>query len=615
MDVPACSFGGQPLLFPKTINNALLGNGVQPPGRANSYTCPIGETPGVGFLYMSRGSLGQLSGNSGAYALKFGLGFQAQVFPTLYFARAQRLYVPGTASQDANSPYLVEIADRRWILSRKHADLRYNVRLPKTSKYAYIQNTCNDPSSQTPWTWQQVITDLWNRLNIGTLTWPNPTPTLTSTPQDLRYENCSLWHALNDACRRVGLAVRYKPIEDVFDLVQMGIGASDPYAQQAFDFQNQGGTAQEFGIQSGATKRTQGDYVLADGEIIVGTDTVPGSVVVAFPSSFGDQAQLLAYGRYTYVTVAVNTLGLGNKYAPQSNALEDLIHDSMPAQYSTTGINFAVLPLRVNPTPTNLSDLQQRAKERAIDYVRSLIDDCDASITKAGPWKLAPGPTITEVVWHDYGDERGLCTTINRAPLKQDADEFAQHEHVRPFIVCVLNEDLQRYGQAEATVLSQHPADNPDPAGQFGTGETVTIHDVLPISCNTVYKISFQGAINGGTWGLSVNGVATAPMPWNIDNSDLNDDVTALSSVGDRNAYVYGGPVPSDIFIEFVGSLSNATVNVTVDGSGLTISGGGSATVTATALTKGNTIPTGTVIFSRWWEAQLFYVYDGSSCA
>jgi hypothetical protein len=427
------SLGGKPIISIRSAIEAFTENGWDLSrfmGKANSFTNSIGEEPGRGYVLMAADTLNTLN-TSTPLNLVFGQGGSDESIELqgIYIRTATRI-TPG-ASQSTGAIFLVELVDTRYYLQRKLINKRYNCRYLRDTSSSYVTATTN---SGTPWTWSQVITDLWNANStliggIGTL--PGLTD-LTSKPENLRYEGVPAWEALNDACRRCGCTVVLdNAFVNNFFVVRLGVIAGDT----APSFFNAGGTnitklGAEATFSASPTPRITGDGIFSDAEVLQGDSMIPKTIVVMFPTEFGgsqirDELES-TYGKWYPIKIdgsdsAVlpyhvacefhDTPGDGRRIPrPNFNSGSELI------RYELTTARFSSA---TDVDPSNKTDLTTRAKEIARDIYRTIHDCAIAHVgymgvkfgADANP--VIAGKTLTSVSWGDFG--QGFRTDFYRS--------------------------------------------------------------------------------------------------------------------------------------------------------------------------------------------------------
>lgn len=427
------NLGGQPIISAVSAMIAFDENGWDSSawaGKANSYHCPAGEEIGTGWVLMFRNRLDELS-TSAALTLTFGQGGSDESIEIqgLYIRSAQRVS-PGQ-SQSNDAVYLVELVDTRYQLNRKSINKRYNCRPLRDTSDTYVTATKN---AGTPWTWSEVIEDLWdaNDTLIGSMgTLPDLTD-LTSTPENLRYEGTSAWAALNDVCRRCGCQVILdNAFVNNFYVVRLGVISGDDDPSMFGD----GGTdvtkaGVEATISSGPTTRPAGggDGLVTDEEILQGDAILPRYVTVWFPTEYGASQisdELTGFGKWLPIKldgtddvddmpggVACefhDSTGDSNRIPrPTFNTAEAMRYELMTARFSSAA----------SSTPTNDTELRDRAREIAYDLYRTLHDLSYAHLRFMGirfgddANVVIPGKCISSVTWGDFGG--GFTTDLWR---------------------------------------------------------------------------------------------------------------------------------------------------------------------------------------------------------
>jgi hypothetical protein len=120
--------------------------------------------------------------------------------------------------------YWVRFADHRWLLERSSAEgKRYNLR---SSTSGYVAATLN---SGTPYTWSQVISDLWSLLPTQAGTAPSLARVPTTTPENLGFDGVSAWGAINQILTAIGQCVIYDPFAELFTIVDLTVTQSITY--------------------------------------------------------------------------------------------------------------------------------------------------------------------------------------------------------------------------------------------------------------------------------------------------------------------------------------------------------------------------------------------------
>lgn len=206
------SFGGQPLLDPAVLFRECRDRGLPTDwfGKVNSFRCPLGEKPGTGFLLVRRSDLNKISFRAGETLTVTDDHGRSIPVKNLTVTKAECV-TPGY-DPDPNAAYLLTVADLRHLLAKVPCDKAYNLRGPAGG--GRLPGSLNAGAA---WTWQQIVTDLWNLLSAVFTDLPSaPTLPFTpdATPEDLDYYGGHAWHALNNVLARLACAIRYNPTKD-----------------------------------------------------------------------------------------------------------------------------------------------------------------------------------------------------------------------------------------------------------------------------------------------------------------------------------------------------------------------------------------------------------------
>ena len=192
----------------------------------NSYTCPVGQASGRAWLFMRRGDLDLLTtpNEAGATDSEYTLSMKAlwpdkdeeAKLPELLIVKAVRLNIG--EPDDPDSPYIVELADKRIILEQ-WADsgvILANIR-SHANPTDYLTGTTGAGSSMT---WNELVELVWNTMDhvLGTY---SETVTSDAVPEgwDIRGENA--WSILHSILRKLGKTVAYDPTDASYSIVDV----------------------------------------------------------------------------------------------------------------------------------------------------------------------------------------------------------------------------------------------------------------------------------------------------------------------------------------------------------------------------------------------------------
>lgn len=372
------TFGGKPCLAPEEL--ALSCGRLEYPtapwlGRANSFVCPLGQTPGRGWLLLLRRHLDDL-GLTTSRDLVFDddLGSRVTVkslLPLRAFAAT-----PG-ARGDKDTACWLEITDKRHLAVATVIDKAYNVR--SSPGGGYYSATLNGGSA---WTWSQMTSDIWSAVGTTRLgDFPGLPFTPDGTPEGFTFYGSSAYTALGVVLERLGCALSLDPVADTFGIVR--VGATDDTATAAL------------------TKR-DGVRVWDDYSLSSNRGEVPEKVRVHFARQ---RATADTTGGSPWYTLDRTDPTAGGALAGVEAGTYAVLYDDLPAIVNSAG------------TVTNTTALGTRADERAADFYRlarlgRLHRVYSQGRTDAG---LRPGKVISATSWEDRGRD-GLLTEVSRFP-------------------------------------------------------------------------------------------------------------------------------------------------------------------------------------------------------
>lgn len=135
---------------------------------------------------------------------------------------------------------------------------------------------------------------------------------------------------------------------------------------------------------------------------------------------------------------------------------------------------------------------------------------------------------------------------------------------------------------------------------------------------NEVQTATITGTPTGGTFTLTFRGATTTGIAYNADASTVETALEALSTIGDGDVRVTGGPGPGTPYvITFVNDLGHQNVsNVTASGAGLT--GGTTPAITIAQTTPGSSVGFNPRILIGSWDKPgtvVIYVNNGGGGA
>lgn len=277
----------------------------------------------------------------------------------------------GVGGKD-QSVCLVEVADARWRCKNPTYSIpinaSYNVRQPTFSNSTLPSYCPNSTNGGAPWTWQEMVTDIWNLMQnqLGSQSQLPFTP--HEPPDGWVFAGVSAWDALTAVLSRLGCAVKWNPFvaNNAHSIVR--VGAAD--------------TATDGIIRAAEAQHR----LIHDGDFIpIVKGKIPYGVRVFFrrrdestPASACDWMTGRAY------SVDV----VGPETAKAEPGVYTPIWDDLPAVY-------------LNGILMNLGDLTTRAQERSDDYFRMLRNGGGDRLWKiySGLVALTPGSKLKAVRW------------------------------------------------------------------------------------------------------------------------------------------------------------------------------------------------------------------------
>lgn len=115
------------------------------------------------------------------------------------------------------------------------------------------------------------------------------------------------------------------------------------------------------------------------------------------------------------------------------------------------------------------------------------------------------------------------------------------------------------------------------------------LEDDVYLSTNAKYSIVKSGDVTGGTFTLTIDAATTSAIAYNANAATVQAALEALTTVGTGNVVCTGGALPSTAVVaEFINDLAQTAITMTINTTSIT--GGGSMTVTATAVGAAPTV-------------------------
>lgn len=203
---------GHAVLSPVPIAEVAREQGWPMPwwGKVNSVACPRGRQYGEAHFLVSQDTLDDLT-LSAAMDITCEHENGTTTWAGYYVTRTQAV------SRDTDKPaHWITLADRRWLFEKVACQKRYNLR---TGDSSWVTSSLN---SGTPYTWQEVIDDLWALLPAAVaMAVPSLASAAASTPENLLFDGLSAWQAINRVATAIGCGICYDPLTETFTLPEL----------------------------------------------------------------------------------------------------------------------------------------------------------------------------------------------------------------------------------------------------------------------------------------------------------------------------------------------------------------------------------------------------------
>lgn len=369
------TFGGERVSDPASIAQQLVGRPLTDDlplfQLANSYSCPIGSDPGVGYVLMQRSRLEKLAAD-GLHDLVFRDQWGGVTLKSMTMTRAISLF--GKAG-DEKCPMLVQFMDRRVRMQRTSLNVGYNVRKFQPDSVASLTDEYHTETlsgGTALYDWDGMIADIWSEIPATA----GPTPTVptapTEAPNNMRFFGIDGWEALHTGLKTVGMTTAYDPISDQFSIIIPG--------------QTQTGLAAALTALSQRKRRD------IDPRANFHAGNAPANIDVHFekrddternPSgvSFGDPVHTINVA--TGITGGVGTWAL---------------YGDIHAEVNASGV------------VQNTTQLTNRANFIAQQVLQNNLHKPQGWVFGGAVSSLVTGSELTRLIWRDYSDGDGLIT-------------------------------------------------------------------------------------------------------------------------------------------------------------------------------------------------------------
>lgn len=189
-------------------------------GLANGITVPRGRHHGTAHFLILDEDLEGLQGRANNIQCYHEGG--TTTFKNWYVESSQAITKQGTPA------HWVRFADPRWLLENSCSEgKRYNLR---SSESGFIEDTTVGGGG-TPYTWAEVIADLWTFLPAGAGAAPSLAATPSSTPENLYFDGLGAWRAINQTLTAIGQCIVYNPFTGTFSIVNLTVAQTISYPE------------------------------------------------------------------------------------------------------------------------------------------------------------------------------------------------------------------------------------------------------------------------------------------------------------------------------------------------------------------------------------------------
>lgn len=213
-------YNSKPCLDPRSLYRELIDRNLPVDtwfGKANSFICPLGESPGTGTILLTERQVNELSGVTSDASLEFIDSGTPVTLQKIVFIHSE--CVTPTDDGNLDAVHVCHLADRRWHLAKVPINKAYNLRMEDGTDYETATKNAG-----TAWTWTQMVSDIWT--DAGLTSYPGLPFTPHGTPENFDFYGSFAWYALNHVLTRLACAVKYNPITDAFSIIRLGSNTS-----------------------------------------------------------------------------------------------------------------------------------------------------------------------------------------------------------------------------------------------------------------------------------------------------------------------------------------------------------------------------------------------------
>ena len=386
----------------------------EPPAMAmaNSYSCPLGASPGRAWVCVRQQDLFGLPPE-----LPFTLVFDDELNNFGPLVIDDLTYIKGVCltpgkPDDPDAVYLAEFADRRYRVHNQYFwmafEHQYNVlgRNGVVNGYPYYENSMDiggSPAARLPWTWDRMVQNVWEYINSQVTNffppWPNLPTTLSPNgePHNFSFIGTSAWLALFTILDRLSLTLSYNPVTKTFTFIQYG--DADPLLsnlqQKYLPYLIYDAYADE--SQRGKTPYGVSVYYNRNNAHYGSEETTPVRNQGPGDKTPGHSDQWLTQPGWWRIDVDAQDIGFTRG---EQKVYHPIWDDAVVFTDAFSGIYTA-----------SALALTQRAKDRATNYFKSLKQSPRLHQIYSGVVPFLPSGQIKGVCWRQ-DNEGGLVTEI-----------------------------------------------------------------------------------------------------------------------------------------------------------------------------------------------------------
>lgn len=176
----------------------------------NSINCPRGRQYGEANFLMQSADAQSLCDTSGPISIVCESELGTITWQGYYVVKCTAI-----SPHKTKPAFWVTLADARYILERSTVNKRYNLRNSETT---WVTSSLN---SGTPYTWQQIISDLWSLLPTAAGSCPTLPVSPSSTPENFVFDGMIVWRAINQVLTAIGCVSIFLPFSNSFTFVEL----------------------------------------------------------------------------------------------------------------------------------------------------------------------------------------------------------------------------------------------------------------------------------------------------------------------------------------------------------------------------------------------------------